>query len=112
MCYIGSMELFDCPYLGAPVELTDEREAHILEEHDELLLGLYRFLRETLEFPHVIQRSANNARIFSRWHTNLRDGKYVIIIVGTQDYPMTRHFILTAYISEKLPRGEIEWIRA
>ena len=109
LCYIGSMELFDCPYLGAVVELTDEREAHIHEQHDELLPGLYRFLRETLEFPHVIQRSTNNARIFSRWHTNLRNGKYLIVIVGAQAYPTTRHFIITAYPSDELRPGEIEW---
>ena len=100
MCYIGSMELFDCPYLGAPVELTDEREAHIDERHGELLPGLYRFFRETLEFPHTIQRSASSShvRLFSRWHTNLLDGKYVIIVVGTQDYPATRHYIITALL--------------
>ena len=111
LCYIGSMELFDCPYLGAVVELTDEREAHIHEQHDELLPGLYRFLRETLEFPHVIQRSARSSdiRLFSRWHTNLLNGKYVIIIVGTQAHPTTRHYIITAFPSDELRPGEILW---
>lgn len=103
------MELFDCPYLGAPVELTDEREAHIHERHDEMQLTLYHLLRQTLQFPHVVQRSANNALIFSRWHTNLLNGKYVIVIIGSQTYPATRHFIMTAYPSPELRPGEIEW---
>ena len=112
MCYIGSMELFDCPYLGGPVELTDEREAHIHERHGELLPVLYRLLRDTLEFPHIVQRSERDTRIFSRWHTNLRNGKYAIIVVGTQDYPATRHYIITAYLSPDLRPGEIEWTLA
>ena len=105
------MELFDCPYLGAPVELTDEREAHIHQEHGELLPRLYRFLGDTLEFPHFVQQSASagNVHLFSRWHTHLLNGKYVIIVVGTQTYPATRHFILTAYVADELQKGEILW---
>ena len=106
------MELFDCPYLGASVELTDEREAHIIRRHsDELPPELYRFLGDTLEFPHVVQQSAKpgNVRLFSRWHTNLLNGKYVIAVVGSQNYPATRHFIITAYVADELQQGEIQW---
>lgn len=108
------MELFDCPYLDAVVELTDEREAHITERHDEMQLMLYRLLRQTLEFPHVVQQSASagNVHLFSCWHTNLLNGKYVIVVVGVQVHPATRHFIITAYLSPGLRQGEIEWTLA
>ena len=105
------MELFDCPYLGAPVELTDEREAHIFLRHSDELPRLYRLLSNTLEFPHFVQRSAKpgNVRLFSRWHTNLLNGKYVIAVVGIQTYPATRYFIITAYVADELQKGELLW---
>ena len=89
VCYIGSMELFDCPVIWAgPVELTDEREAHIHERHGELLPVLYRLLRDTLEFPHIVSAERERHSYNSpRWHTNLRNGKYAIIVVGTQRLP-------------------------
>lgn len=31
------MALFSCPYLQGEVELTDERETHIAEQHPDLL---------------------------------------------------------------------------
>ena len=93
--------------------MTDEREAHIHQEHDELLPGLYGFLTDTLEFPHVVQQSASSrhVRLFSRWHTNLLNGKYVIVVIGSQTYPTTRHFVLTAYVADELQQGEIQWTR-
>jgi hypothetical protein len=42
---------FPCPFLAGEVELTAEREAHILERHPELCVVLFQRLRETLHAP-------------------------------------------------------------
>ncbi len=44
-------QLFDCPYVGAEVELTDERTGHISRKHPEALLELADLIRLTLADP-------------------------------------------------------------
>ena len=39
------MTLFACPYLKGEVELSEERERHILERHPELVLDLRQLMR-------------------------------------------------------------------
>ena len=47
---------FECPYVGGDVELTDEREAHILARHAELLPARVDRLAETLREPDAVYR--------------------------------------------------------
>ena len=69
---------FGCPYLGGEVELTDERERHILERHCDLLPGHRDHIAETMEHSDFVRRSTRfpEARLFSRWYPEVRGGKH------------------------------------
>lgn len=101
------MELFPCPYLDSSVDLTEEREKHIAERHPELLPEYRDCIIQTLNDPDQVRRSKrfSNALSFSKWFENVRDGKFVVIVVITND----RNWIITAYICRKLSEGEIIW---
>lgn len=108
------MNLFQCRYLGGEVELTDERERHIAQTHPELLPEHQAALAATLADPDQVRRSVRfgNARLFSRWFTSLRGGKYVVVVVVSDVDSINRHWIITAYIARKLAEGAIEWQRS
>ena len=53
---------------------------------------------------------ARSANIFSRWYTDLRKGKHVVVVVVSETAPR-RHWIITAYISGKLTGGEVKWTK-
>jgi hypothetical protein len=59
---------FTCPYLSAEVELSDERERHIAENHPDLLPEHRGRIADTLAHPDQIRRSArfSHARLFTR----------------------------------------------
>jgi hypothetical protein len=107
------MTLFPCPYLRGEVELTDERERHIAENHPDLLPEYRERIADTLVNPDQVRRSVRfgNARLFSRWFEDVRAGKHVVVVVVTETAPVGRHWIITAYIARKLSGGEIEWKR-
>jgi len=69
--------LIECPYFSAPVDLRDERRAHIEPNHPELLPAH-----------------------FDRLVAAVSDPK-----------PSDRHWIVTAFVARKPPRGEVEWKR-
>jgi len=105
------MSRFPCPYLKGEVELTEERERHIAERHPDLLPEHRRQLIETVAAPDQIRRSlrCGNARLFSRWYTDLKKGKYVVVVVVSELAAPTRHWIITAYVTRELVEGEVEW---
>ena len=108
------MTYFQCPYLNSDVELTDERDEHIAKRHPDLLPNYRQSIAETLASPDQVRRSSRfaDARLFSRWFKNVRDGKYVVVIVVSDAEPSERHWIITAYIARKLAKGrEVEWER-
>ena len=104
------MKTFSCPYLKCEVELTDEREAHIAETHPDLLPKYLPQLTQTLEDPDEVRRSIrmSGARMFYRWFDDIRQGKYVAVVV-VSDAPAERNWIITAYLTRHLMNGEIEW---
>jgi hypothetical protein len=51
------MVLFSCPNLGSEVELTDEREQHIAEQHPDLLPAHRQKIADTLTKPDQVRRS-------------------------------------------------------
>lgn len=87
------MTRFPCPYLGAEVELTSERERHIQARHPDLLPEHRDRLRRVLSSPDVVRRSRRlpNARLFARWFEDLRGGKHAVVVVVTDDKPGARH---------------------
>lgn len=108
------MNRFPCTYLKGEVELTEERERHIAERHPDLLPEHRMQLIETVAAPDQIRRSKRfgNARLFSRWYTDVKKGKYVVVVVVCESAATTRHWIITAYITRVLAEGEIEWKRS
>jgi hypothetical protein len=53
----------------------------------------------------------NGARMFCRWFEDVRQGKYVVVVVVSESTPRERHWIITAYITRRLAQGEMEWHR-
>ncbi len=105
------MQTFPCPYLNGEVELTDERELHIAQTHPDLLPEYLAQVGETLEDPDQVRRSLrmSAARLFYRWFDDVRQGKHVVVVVVSEAAPTERNWIITAYITRRLPDGEIEW---
>lgn len=102
-----------CPYLKGEVEWTEERERHIAEHHPDLLPAYRDKIAETLFDPDQVRRSTRlaNAKMFSRWYADVREGKHVVVVVVTDDAEEVRHWIVTAYITRRLAQGEAEWKR-
>jgi hypothetical protein len=68
------MATFACPYLGSEVQLTEEREKHIADNHPDLLPEHRDKIAGTLADPDEVRRSDRfaGARVFSKWY----DGAY------------------------------------
>ena len=107
------MPWLPCPYLGAPVHLTRERQRHIARRPPDLLPRERHRLAETLADPDQVRRSPRvpSARLFSRWYTDPGGGKHVVVVVVTQAAP-ARHWVVTAYLARRLAGGEVEWSRS
>ena len=107
------MSRFSCPYLKGEVELTEERERHIAERHPDLLPEHRERIAETLADPDQVRKSVRfgSAKLFSRWYTDLREGKNVVVVIVSEREPQERHWIITAYFARRLAQGDIEWER-
>ena len=108
------MTKFPCPYLEAEVQLTAEREIHISERHPDLLPEHRHRIAEVLADPDQIQRSARfgRAKVFSRWYTDIHNGKHVVVVVVSEGAVGARHWIITAYLARRLGEGDTEWSRS
>jgi hypothetical protein len=107
---------FPCPCLSAEVELTDERERHIAiaMSHPDLLPEHRDRLSESLADPDLFRSSERftGARMISRRSASLRGGKHVVVVEVSDDVHVSRHWIITAYITRKLTGGKAEWTRS
>ena len=103
-----------CPFLGGDVELSEDRERHIGERHPDLLPEHRERLATTLAEPDEVRRSARfgEARLFSRWYDDVRNGKHVVVVVVSDAGPNARHWVVTAYLARKLSPGQTEWKRS
>jgi len=108
------MATFVCPYLGNEVQLTEEREKHIAENHPDLLPSHRDEIAATLADPDEVRRSGRfaGARMFSKWYDGVHGGKFVVVVVVTESGPADRNWIVTAYIARKLVGGNVEWKRS
>jgi hypothetical protein len=108
------MVLLPCPYLGEVVELTDERQQHILSTHPDFLPEYFTQLAETVADPDEVRRDIRfpATRLFSRWSANVKGGKFTVVAVVSDPLPRERHWIVTAYLARKLTQGDTEWKRS
>ncbi len=79
---------------GVPIRLTDERWAHITEEHGELA-GLRSEIVETLANPTAIFAGNRGELLAVR---ELEPGKYVVVVYRE---PQQDGFIITAFLTRK-----------
>lgn len=103
------MDYFHCPYLGGMVELGDEREQHIRDQHPDFLPDYREYIAPTLFNPDRVQISPSDVqvRLFTRWYDDL--GNYVVVAVVIHAGP--RYWIITARLARGLAKGETEWQR-
>lgn len=101
------MRIFPCPYLKGNVELSDEREAHIAAQHPDLLPEFIAEIGQTLVEPDEVRKGERIAseRRFYRWFEHVKEGKYVAVVVVSETAPKTRHWVVTSYITRRLPAG-------
>ncbi len=89
------MERFQAPF--GEVELTDERERHIIQFHPEI--KAYRGLfQEAIMEPNSIRHSIFDPKVLICYHFLHSAKKYLAIVVKTNH----RNFILTAYFTHKI----------
>ncbi len=101
------MKLFPCPHLSGDVELTEEREAHIATQHPDLLPEFIVEIGQTLFQPDQVRKGERieAETRFYRWFKHVKEGKYVGVVVVSESAPNTRHWIVTSYITRRLPSG-------
>jgi hypothetical protein len=105
------MPYYQCPYLSNVVNLNVERKKHIANNHPDLLPQYEDRISEVLKEPDQIRISERfkNAHLFSKWFDNILGGKYIVVVVVSEEWPEGRHWIITAYITRRLSGGEIVW---
>lgn len=101
---------FFCSYLEVTVDLTDERENHIIDRHPGTLPDYQEQLAETLADPDLIRSSDHDekALLFSKWFSTIRTGRFLIVVVVSQSAP-SRHWIVTTYTARKITGGIMVW---
>ncbi|MBD1847522.1 hypothetical protein H6F89_29800 [Cyanobacteria bacterium FACHB-63] len=107
------MRNFSCAFVNAEVELTDEREQHIIETHPGTLPDYLEQLAETLAEPDQIRRSDRDldAMLFSKWFDTIRTGRYLVVVVVRQT-ETERYWIVTTYTARKITGGTVIWTKA
>lgn len=95
---------------GRSVRLTDERRAHIENEHPEMEGQIAR-IEATLLDPDLVVRSKVDTEVeqFYRYYGDTPvGGKHMCVIVkGGSAGP----FVVTAYLTDTVKRGEELWRR-
>ena len=101
-------EIFPCPYFGGDVEVTDERYSHVLSGHSDLALYHWERVAETLASPDRVLRSNTweNGTLFLRRYDDLNKMVVAVVIADPG-----RYWLITAYMTGNMPRGEIIWER-
>ncbi len=101
---------FQCPYLNATVERSDEREQHITTVHPGTLPDYLAQLEQTLLDPELVRCSDRDLAIIliSKWFETIRTGRYLVVVVVNQA-SQDRHWIVTTYTARKITGGQILW---
>jgi len=92
------------------IRLTDERQEHIEADHPEMF-GQVDKIHETLSNPDAVVRSRidPDVELFYRYYeiTSVTE-KYLCVVVKILVGDM---FIITAYFTDTIKRGEVLWKR-
>ena len=94
---------------GRTIRLTDERLVHILERPE--MAGMQPEIETTLRSPQTVIQSISDdeARLYYRFYVGTKVGdKYLCVVVKVMPVDA---FIVTAYLTDKVKRGEQLWPR-
>jgi len=107
------MTIIFSSYLQRPVELTDERKQHIVLQHPDLVPDYIDLIVQVIEDPDEVRSDTRfpNTQLFSRWFADLKQGKFVVVVIVSDSIPVERLWIVTAYIARRLTQGVIQWKR-
>lgn len=78
-----------CKKLVGQIELSKERLAHIQDRHPDLIL-----LKPTGEI------------LLIHWFPHVLNGKFLTVVVIIDD-SLNRNWIITAFVTRKLPKGDL-----
>lgn len=65
-------------------------------------------INETLKSPDIVKQSVytSNVLLFYKYYNYIYNGKYICIVIKILDEDC---FVSTAYITDKIKRGEMVW---
>ena len=86
---------------GNRINLTEERWEHIVLRHPEIKMA-ENALPEALKNPDIIVKSRYNESA-KLYHKKYED--YYIVVLAD----INKKFIITAYTSHHIKKGEVEW---
>lgn len=92
------------------IRLTDERQGHIETDHPEMS-GQVDKIQETLSNPDIIVRSRTDPDVelfYRHYDITPVTEKYLCVVVKVLVGDM---FIITAYFTDTIKRGELLWER-
>lgn len=90
---------------GVPIRLTYERWYHIVENHDDMASHFHDVL-EAVENPQYITRGNRGTLKATR---NLARGRWLVVVY--RELSRADGFVITGYILQTKPKGEIIWRR-
>lgn len=90
-------------YKNDSVRLTDERISHI-EKHAELQ-GMAQQIEETLREPELVIKGFD-VHLNYRYYNTRVGNKWLCVVVKYSDNDA---FVLTAYVTNRIKKGEIVW---
>ena len=88
---------------GVPIRLTYERWYHIVENHDELASYFHEVL-DIIERPDLVARGSKGSLKAAR---NMGRRKWLVVIY--KELSKRDGFIITAYLLDAKPKGEVIW---
>ncbi len=101
------MEIFE-DYRGRSVRLTDERHIHLENQHPEMVGQLNR-ISQTLKVPVIIIQSKTDQTVelfYNHYKTTPVSEKILCVVVKTSH---DNHYVITAYFTDTIKRGQILW---
>jgi hypothetical protein len=101
------MEITD--YFGRTIRLTEERLEHLLNNHPEIKAESISIIVETIQNPEqiIVSDSDNSVELFYRYYLKTTIGdKWLCVVVKNLE---TDFFIITAYFTNQVKKGEILW---
>jgi len=95
-------------YSGKNVRFTDERIAHIIDNHPEMN-GQFANIETTLKKPEIVIRSRTDLDIELVYkHSGVTpvSEKYLCVVVKTRREDA---FIITSYFTNTVKKGDVAW---